>query len=37
VERRRAFVDLITRHELPVIEDAAYGDRDLRGRHPRRL
>ena len=26
VERRRAFVDLITRHELPVIEDAAYGD-----------
>ncbi len=26
VERRRAFVELITRHELPVIEDAAYGD-----------
>lgn len=26
VERRRAFVELITRHKLPVIEDAAYGD-----------
>lgn len=26
VERRRDFVELITRHEIPVVEDAAYGD-----------
>ena len=26
VARRRAFVELVTRHEVPVIEDAAYGD-----------
>jgi DNA-binding transcriptional MocR family regulator len=26
LERRRAFVELVTRHEIPVVEDAAYGD-----------
>jgi DNA-binding transcriptional MocR family regulator len=34
VERRRELVELATRHEVPVIEDAAYGDIIFEGAIP---
>lgn len=36
-ERRRAFVELVTRYEVPVVEDAAYADVMFDGETPTAL
>ena len=33
-EKKKAFVELTARHEIPVIEDDVYGDLAFDGRHP---